>query len=141
MRTIVLLHGWAAALTFASGLHLAFWLPKRRIPPRGVALGFAVCLTALYVLGWTAYPQFRADVRVPALQDPATQWLANLFDVKEFLSVGALFLGLAAALPSLFRKPLPEETKRPLQVAIWFVLAVILFNAVVGLILAGHKIL
>jgi hypothetical protein len=141
MRIVTLIHGWLAALTFAAGLHLALWLPKRRVPPRGVALGFLLCLLGLYALGWLAYPEFRMQIRIPLVQDPARQWLANIFDVKEFLSVGALFLGIAAALPALFRTPLPDEARAPLRVALWFVLAVIAFNAIVGLVLAGHQIL
>lgn len=141
MRVVVLLHGMAAALAVATAVHLLWLLPKRRFAPRGAALGFTLSLAALYVLGWFAYPAFRVEIRRDWVAAPADQWLANLFDVKEFLSWGALMAGLAVGLPLLRGGPVELELRRAYAWAVWFVLAVLVFNTVVGLLVSSVRFL
>ena len=139
MRTLVILHGMSAALAIAALLHLIVMIPRRRMPPRGAALGFVISFLALYILGWLAYPAFRIEIRFDLIRDPARMWLANLFDVKEFLCVGAFFTGLAIGGISMTRVRWEAEKKRALVAGLYFVLAVLLFNSVVGIVLASYK--
>ncbi len=138
-RTLVLLHGMAAALALASAIHMYFMLPKRRIPPRGVALGFLLTMVPLYVLGWWTYPEFRTEIRFDLLT--SAPWLANIFDVKEFLSWGALMAGLAVGVLSMQRKRLDEVWRRVSVSLMGFIIFVLAFNTVVGILLANHKML
>jgi hypothetical protein len=141
MRTLIILHGMSAALAIASILHLIVLIPKRRFPPRGAAVGCFICLLALYILGWTAYPVFRTQIRFDLIRDPERMWLANVFDVKEFLSVGALFTGLGISAVAMTRPRWNPGQLRALMGGLYFVLAVLIFNTVVGMILANYKTL
>lgn len=141
MRVLVLLHGMAAALSIATVIHLIWIVRKRRVAPRGAALGFVICLVALYVLGWVTYPAFRVEIRQDWIASPADQWLANIFDVKEFLSWGALMAGLAVGLPLLKKGPVDAELRSAYGWGLWFVLAVLSLNTIVGLIVSSVRFL
>ncbi len=141
MRMLVIVHGMAAALTIASVLHLIVLIPRRRFPPRGAAFGFVVSLAALYILGWVTYPTFRQEIRFDLIRDAELMWLANVFDVKEFLSAGALFIGLAIGVAAMTRVQWEPKKAKALVAGLYFVLAVLLFNSVVGMVLANYKTL
>jgi hypothetical protein len=141
MRTLVLLHGIAAGLAIATTIHMLVFLPKRSVAPRGTAWGFLATVIALYVLGWVSYPAFRTEIRFDLLQDKQLQWLANIFDVKEFLSIGALLISLAVGAATSTRRRIEPATARAMTAGLWFVLLVLVFNSVVGFILAEHSIL
>lgn len=140
MRVVVILHGMAAALTLAAAIHVWILLPRPR-PPRGAALGFLICLIFLYGLGWLAYPEFRIQVRRELVADVERQWLANFFDVKEFLSWGGLMAGLTAAAAGFSRKPLSPEVRGALRGLLAFVMAVIVFCMVAGIMLSRYKLI
>lgn len=141
MRILVLLHGMAAALSIATTAHLLWMLPKRRFVPRGVSVGFLMCLIGLYALGWYAYPTFRVEIRRDWVSTPTDNWLANIFDVKEFLSWGALMTGLAVGIPLLKKGPIDAELRSAYRWGLWFVLAVLSVNTVVGLIVSSVRFL
>jgi hypothetical protein len=140
MRVLVILHGMSAALALASAIHLWVLLPRRKVYPRGAAWGLLLTLTPLYILGWIAYPAFRTEIRFDLIRE--LPWMANIFDVKEFLSWGALLAGLAVCIPGLRRRTqIVEHYRGTLRGLISFVIFVLVFNIVIGILLSAHKTL
>ena len=141
MRILVILHGMAAALSMAATIHLLILIPRRKRPPKWAAAGLLACLAVLFVLGWVAYPAFRTEVRFDLVRDPVRQWMANFFDVKEFLSYGALLGGMAAAAINLGHEPLPDPYRRAALWALGFLLFVLVFCSAAGITLGNYKII
>lgn len=137
MRTLVALHGMSAALCFAAALHVFLFARKRRLPSRGSAIGLLLTLLTLYITGWLTYPTFRTQVRAELLA--SEPWLANFFDVKEFLSWGALLGGLAVGIWAVRRIPFDEGSRRVTLLLTFFLMAVLLFNIVAGITLSVHE--
>lgn len=139
MRVLVIIHGMAAALSLAAALHLVFMLPRRPFPPRGVALGFLLSFLPLYGLGWWAYPAFREEIRRDILL--TYPWMINIFDVKEYISFGALLAGIAVAVMCMQRVRLDPPMRRVAVALMVFVVAVLGFNTVIGILLSNHQTL
>jgi hypothetical protein len=136
MRAIIILHGMAAALALASAIHLWWLIPQRKQWPRGASLGFLLTLLPTYILGWIAYPPFRVDIRFDLIH--TATWMANIFDVKEYLSWGALMAGIAVGIMGLKKEPIPPVYRDMLRHLMTFIIAVITFNIVVGILISNH---
>ncbi len=137
MHAIVILHGLAASLAIAAALHVYLLLRRRPFFPRGASLGLLLTLIAVYVPGWIAYPPFRGEVRFDLVR--TLPWVVNLFDVKEFLSWGALLAGVAISAMGLRRRErIPEGLRPALRILTGFVIAVLVFNTAVGVYIGSR---
>lgn len=140
---LVIIHGLVAVALLGAISHqtLAAWAPARprpgsffgrfrTVPSASFTNAIVILYVASALLGATLYLYFRVDVR-PALERDGYWQALGLFDIKEhFISIG---LGLLPAYWVVWRRPVPDESRR-VRAVLTAVLALIVWWA----FLIGH---